>query len=823
MPPRDYFEEQEDIFGEYNYLTYMAQNASKGAPLPVYWSMAEEKSGDFNEALDDYIETSVYPPQAGENQPTRWDLPGEEEDWWDYADFFIPEEGAALQDSFDAMEDGDMEQGLDDLEDIVSSTIPTYASQPGSSARFDPPFPVTIDEPDAQYGYDTDIMDAIFAEAVGAMGVQDTDASGLYGMSELQKVAAMQAEKIAAQGPPRTLPVDEIPDILQGPFYPGGPREGLSELLNGSQQPVGYEGGGWPFLTTGLGFATKMIADMLSDLQLNPYATEPSLPPNSSVWERLASIEGGEGIGSDILYALGLVDPNFNLPIPEKWPMSPVAVPTTTDEPIFTDPIWGGDEGLGDMELGGDPSYERKIFAGFDAAYPNVAYIQEMMDQSDLDPNQAGATLSDLLAWLEWGGRRREAGDEDFLNDLREAGILPPTTGLDGEPPPATGLDGEQPPVIATPTPTTEPVEDMVSGKHEDFRAAEEAAKLLSEKPSYADQFTRIFNNIPGSQRIEAQSGMTAMFDDAEMLFYLSEDWGAKEGASREWLTGNETTNPSLKLDEQARKEEEGVFANWVQNTYLQNPRQTRYGEEFYNDVRGLRDRMFQIKDLTMEELYDTLTSDWEKAPGYALGDPSGRGKEGQYQQTQAQAKKTVMDRFTFMDPDSSTRLAQLVGMYNIHPGTDHWLKAEMMNFYSNMMKNWKASGRDSYDFINAFVGDRPAMPGGIEDIGKVVEGGVGGKGMYSPLLPDGGVSTTGYSLSPTGGAALDPVNIPKAYEPIPHGMVRMGGRNGEIITLDELRRRVKRRVKPSLEKDDIVEEWTSEFEDILSGLKWGD
>jgi arginyl-tRNA synthetase len=58
---------------------------------------------------------------------------------------------------------------------------------------------------------------------------------------------------------------------------------------------------------------------------------------------------------------------------------------------------------------------------------------------------------------------------------------------------------------------------------------------------------------------------------------------------------------------------------------------------------------------------------------------------------------------------------------------------------------------------------------------------------------------------------------------PLPHGMVRMGGRNGEIITLDELRRRVKRRVKPSLEKDDIVEEWTSEFEDILSGLKWGD
>ena len=37
MPRRDYFEfeDEENIFGEYNYLTYMAQNASKGPPLPV--------------------------------------------------------------------------------------------------------------------------------------------------------------------------------------------------------------------------------------------------------------------------------------------------------------------------------------------------------------------------------------------------------------------------------------------------------------------------------------------------------------------------------------------------------------------------------------------------------------------------------------------------------------------------------------------------------------------------------------------------------------------------------------------------------------------
>jgi hypothetical protein len=49
-------------------------------------------------------------------------------------------------------------------------------------------------------------------------------------------------------------------------------------------------------------------------------------------------------------------------------------------------------------------------------------------------------------------------------------------------------------------------------------------------------------------------------------------------------------------------------------------------------------------------------------------------------------------------------------------------------------------------------------------------------------------------------------------FEPIPPGMVRMGG--GDIITLDELRRRIK---PPKIG----AKKWTDEFENILSGLKW--
>ena len=60
------------------------------------------------------------------------------------------------------------------------------------------------------------------------------------------------------------------------------------------------------------------------------------------------------------------------------------------------------------------------------------------------------------------------------------------------------------------------------------------------------------------------------------------------------------------------------------------------------------------------------------------------------------------------------------------------------------------------------------------------------------------------------------PLSFSSQPETIPRGMVRMGGRNGEIITLDELRRRVK---PPKIG----AEKWTSEFEDILSGLTWED
>ena len=586
MPHEEFPED--DIFGEYSYLTYMAQHASKGAPLPVFWNMSEEKSGNFEKAMDDYIGMSGHndaDPLAEYEATEDFEDPNAEEEWWAFDTFF----GSALQDSFDTMEDGNMEQGLDGVDDIVSSAILTYDAQPGSFAKLDPPFPIP-----------------------------------------------------ASMGPP--MAPEPPPGLLD---VPG------------------------------------------------------SVPPEPGLWESL--------FGS--LYAK----------------------PVGADAPMTNAEVFAALEGVKDKE---EQLTASEILDGALTSPDPLGYIQKMIREGVLE--------SDIQDWVgspDWGGT------ESLRNDLIEAGLLPKTKALEeiaketdqqqqddsywyerrlpdgtvlnrrymtvreAEGYPDWYLSEEQgPPPATTGTEGAELTEEEI--KEGLKKAKEKKEGIPTERPSYMDQFRGIFNTLPGSQRFEAQSGMLSMFDDAETLFYLTEDW-----SNRDWLAGEKLQAPSLNLDEKERKKEEQIFANWVQDTYFENPKHIRFGAGFYDEVRDLRDRMFQIKDLTMEELYETLTGGIEKDPGYALGDLP-FPKKGRYPRSPSQGKKTVMDRFVFMDPEneqSSRRLAKLVGMYNIHPGADHWLKTRMMGFYSNMMKNWLASGRDSYDFIRTFVKDKPAMPGGGE------------------------------------------------------------------------------------------------------------
>ena len=74
-------------------------------------------------------------------------------------------------------------------------------------------------------------------------------------------------------------------------------------------------------------------------------------------------------------------------------------------------------------------------------------------------------------------------------------------------------------------------------------------------------------------------------------------------------------------------------------------------------------------------------------------------------------------------------------------------------------------------------------------------------------------IASTVNPATSVGKGALKVMALPNFdYEQIPEGYVRMG--TGEIVTLDELRRRI---APPKTG----VEKWKEEFEDVLSGLKW--
>ena len=124
-----------------------------------------------------------------------------------------------------------------------------------------------------------------------------------------------------------------------------------------------------------------------------------------------------------------------------------------------------------------------------------------------------------------------------------------------------------------------------------------------------------------------------------------------------------------------------------------------RWGEKFYDNVRGLRDRMTEMSGNTMQDLYNTVE-------GIRILQPGEKERDADVQK----AQQSIYDRFAFMDDKNPKRLGTLVGMYNVHRGADNWMKAQFMNFYENMLGNWLDSGRTMVDYLQTFVKDRPVM-----------------------------------------------------------------------------------------------------------------
>ena len=106
-------------FGDYNYLTFMAENAPKGAPKQIFWEMDAQQTGDFDKVLDEYVQTLGLTDDPLADYP---DL--EEDEGGEVVDLLIPDleedEGGEVADLLipDLEEDeGGEVADLSDLED----------------------------------------------------------------------------------------------------------------------------------------------------------------------------------------------------------------------------------------------------------------------------------------------------------------------------------------------------------------------------------------------------------------------------------------------------------------------------------------------------------------------------------------------------------------------------------------------------------------------------------------------------------------------------------------------------------------------------------
>jgi hypothetical protein len=331
------------------------------------------------------------------------------------------------------------------------------------------------------------------------------------------------------------------------------------------------------------------------------------------------------------------------------------------------------------------PNLEKEIikavFAEFlEGGEPVNVLAKKLVDQ--------GVTWNEVAAWVNsenWDADVRDAdySPEDLINALENAYDL--------------SEDGTTEALLdeATSIGTTDGITDGTTDKDEAEKVAYTETESLLDKaaslndpyqaPSYSQQFSRVFDRMPGSQTFEIQNLKGRVFNEAQALYYVLQDWG-----EHAWIWGKKKEAPlTFQADSEEMAQEENRFATWVEFDYFGNPSETRYGPEFYKSVRDLRDGMLAV------------ASESDEARRRRI-DKQGELTSDDYNNS--------VNNFLFMggDAQSDNRLATIVGMYNIRRGTDGWMKKRMMDYYRRELDGWLASGRTRQDFLKVFVrGDR--------------------------------------------------------------------------------------------------------------------
>ena len=197
---------------------------------------------------------------------------------------------------------------------------------------------------------------------------------------------------------------------------------------------------------------------------------------------------------------------------------------------------------------------------------------------------------------------------------------------------------------------------------------------------SFQDRFGREFNRRPGTSGFEMQRRRGALFDEAEMLYYLTEADNPRNIGYME-LSENEygELKEKYKREPEDELKELDYFSDFT-NRFFDEPYDIR--NNLFSAAESLRDNMSKYAGLSYEEVINGIEAE--------TIDPS-----------------TIFQRVAFMDPanpNTFDRTALLVSQYNVPEDSDPWFKNRMKNYYSRMLQNWELSGRSREDFLQTFI-----------------------------------------------------------------------------------------------------------------------
>ncbi len=197
--------------------------------------------------------------------------------------------------------------------------------------------------------------------------------------------------------------------------------------------------------------------------------------------------------------------------------------------------------------------------------------------------------------------------------------------------------------------------------------------------PDYQTRFLNAFNQREGSGRYDYRQLLPELYEDAEMLYYLTEPWSAEGRPGEGGLGPTLVLKEGLELPEFVGEDvdkEHDHFTNWA-NAYMDNPRTKR--NMFFDAAESLRDNM--------------------------------AGFIGKSYEDQLADGNTQYQRMLFMDPStkgSFSRTARLVADYNLPPDADPWLKQRMRSQMAQNLESWEASGKTREEFLVTFMQERP-------------------------------------------------------------------------------------------------------------------